>query len=259
MERIKNISQCLFPKEGYEPSHEDLEFQLKQSIGSSGAPYNHIKSVPYDQIGQWYAKGSNSEPRDSGRIFYPDWYKITPAYSIQYAGMSAKDHITSFFNPRSRNNVAQRALRWIQEPQMVVYCDNAYKLSTLFNVFVLLMTFLIAVWQIRVNAQTRYTIPELENKTNLNAEEQERLDGLNKLNEITVHPLWRYGIPLLTFLAGMISAWNVYKRTTRPQSGTEITDLVKGSANWNHRSERNDQTISRVATMKRVSVYPKKT
>ena len=56
-------------------------------------------------------------------------------------------------------------------------------------------------------------------------------------------------MPLLTFLAGMVTTWNVYKRTTRPHSGTEITDLIKGEAIWNYKSETPDPTIGRAKTM----------
>lgn len=96
----------------------------------------HIRVIRYEDI------GADVHP------YYPDWYKLTTAYKLEFSGMTAYEHVSSFFNPSDENNIKRRIIRWIGEEKIVTYCDRMDKLSIVASMIVMIITFGTAIWEL---------------------------------------------------------------------------------------------------------------
>ena len=102
-----------------------------------------VKVIRYEDI------GGDTVP------YYPDWYMLTTAYKLEFAGMTKYEHFASLFNYRSENNVKCRIIRWIKEKKIVVFCDRMDKLSIISSMIVMLMTFTTTIWELIFEVEGR--------------------------------------------------------------------------------------------------------
>lgn len=192
-----------------------------------GDPSLPIYSIPYEYVGNNTAPlyRRNVDPSQY-TMNYPDWYKVTPAYQLSFAGMTMREHVTSFFTPGSSNSAPQRIERWIKEDKTVIYCDLVSKFAALASIAVLLMTLLTTTYQVYARAQSRY-IPQLNN---LSIEDMQRsIDRTAILNNWGTSGWWTIIKIVFSAIPAAVIICNVYKRTTLPKKFTCIKHIRHGS------------------------------
>ncbi|KAG3108746.1 hypothetical protein PI124_g3958 [Phytophthora idaei] len=132
------------------------EKRLLHELRRFGDLNRAITAIPYEYVGNDIRSLYPKTMADSLKRNYPDWYMLTPAYKLSFAGMSFADHVSSFCSRRSGNNLVQRAVRWVKEEKVVIYCDWLDKLSAFASLCVLMMTFTMTCSQIVIGAQMMY-------------------------------------------------------------------------------------------------------
>lgn len=186
-----------------------------------------VYSIPYEFVGHKVAPYTDNSQPPQYRCDYPDWYRITPAYSIHYSGMTPQQHLKSLCTPRSSNFVTKRISRWVAEDSTVIFCDKWDKMAMVAKMIVLVMTALLILWQMQAKADCIYTVENIDPNT-ADPEEMKRLARAKKLSEITNSSLWRILMLAGTIIPSIISFWNIYKRTTIPAQATKIENFISG-------------------------------
>lgn len=191
--------------------------RLKQELRR--LPHKPITAIPYEYIGADITSLYAPDVPAADRVNYPDWFRLTPAFKIQNAGMSPAKHVRSLFNPVSNNNAVRRFGRWSREKITVVYCNWMDKLAGMITVLLVLLSVSLLVWQFKAKAKPVFVYKG----TDPTEEDKHNIDTLNKYGII-----WDITRIVLSSIAVMITAWNVYKRTTLPMSNTMIEDPFNG-------------------------------
>ncbi len=158
---------------------------------------------------------------------YPDYYKLTPAYKLSFSGYTPGEQFRSFFDPKSRNSAGNRVKRWWNEDKTVNYAGTFAKISAMAGFLVLLITSLIALYQILYKAKVTY---ELEDDVEFYDENErdEYISKIKKLDNIANNPLIKYITLILSGIPTIIILINIYKRTTLPRHGVKIRSFNKG-------------------------------
>jgi hypothetical protein len=192
-------------------------------------------SVPYLYIGRNVntvnQQNNNRYNTNDYAPQYPDWYRMTPAYSLSFSGRTKTQLIKDLVNRKSKNNLVARLNRWYIEPQTMIYCDRLDKVTTIFKVIAMLLTITIIVWQYKVGAQSTYIIPSLKDKTENSMTDTEKTLKwkADRLSKLTSHPAWQILMITCSVVPMMITAINVFKRTTMPARHTEIGSFTQGT------------------------------
>jgi len=197
-----------------------------------------IKAIPCRYVGadlsHLYAKGVGN------RQNYPDWCKLTPAYQMSNSGMTTKRHVTSFWSPNSNNFIGRRIGRWWNEEKIVNYANRADKIAAACTVCLLILTAVLSIWQLLINATPQYVY----NGHNPTPEQQAKIDNFNKHG---THWGWAAVKFILSSLSVFLVARQIYMRTTVPLENTIIknfgTELPEDSSRVNHRRLTHQTTM----------------
>lgn len=141
---------------------------------------------------------------------YPDLFRITPAYDIKYSGESWSKLTTGLITC-PENNIYKRIKRWVAEDKYITYCDFRDKTAALIALTILILTFVITIWQLKTDSVVEYRYSET-NETN---------KTLTKLSN-----QFAYVKMVLSGIASVIIMWNIFKRTTVPTHPREIKDFI---------------------------------
>jgi hypothetical protein len=141
---------------------------------------------------------------------YPDMFRITPAYDIKYSGESWASLASGLITSRE-NNIYKRIKRWVGEDKYITYCDFRDKAAALIAAVILILTFIITLWQLKTDSVVEY---RYKNSEQLNTQ-------LTKLNNEFAYV--KLG---LSGAATAIIMWNIFKRTTVPTRRREIKNFI---------------------------------
>ncbi len=224
-DKFKSLYQLTQIDSKYKFTDDELKKQAQEFIGSDTAD---VYSIPYEFVGHNTASLADYNSPIQYQKNYPDWYRITPAYSIHYSGMTPVEHITSFWNPKSSNFVVKRARRWVAEDSTVIFCDKWDKIAMFAKMLVLAMTALIIIWQITSKAKVVYVVEGIDPNTT-DPNERKLLDRAKSLSELEDSLWWKLAILAGSIVPTIVTAWNIYKRTTVPKHATVIADFNKGN------------------------------
>lgn len=198
---------------------------------------NLIRVLPYSYIGSDISKiDSVSYPKN-----YPDWYKRTPAYKLEFSGIKGTEHLSSLIKPGSGNTILNRFFRWVNEDKVVTYCDWRDKLSAIATMLVVIMTFIVTFMQWRSSAKAVYVVDVEPNTTDPDA--KQRIEHTKKLNAIANHKSWIWTKMILSGVSAMIVSYNAYKRTTLPKENYIIKSFKKGKIEQIPSPERSKRRI----------------
>ncbi len=206
-----------------------LEHRLQQELKIDSLD-QHPTAIPYEYIGaniQGLSNDSNilKEYPELSRN-YPDYYKLTPAYKLSFCGYTPGEQLKSFFNPSSRNFIGRRAKRWWDEDKVVTYTGAFTKISAFAGFIVLLITFLVSIYQIIYKAKVTYV---LDDTGDLTDDQRNEYDArIKRLDNLVNNTLTRYINLILSGIPTIIILINIYKRTTLPRQGVMITNFKSG-------------------------------
>lgn len=157
-----------------------------------------LRAIAYDKVGD-------------GK--YPDWHMITPAFDLEFAGMTPVEHLTSFVSPGNQNNIIRRTKRWIDEKRVVTYSNLLAKVAAVISFLIVIMTMVITFWQLSLDAKISYT------------SDKGNPENLETLNSLANNVCWNWLKVCLSAGSGLIIAFYAYKRTTVPKGAPKITSF----------------------------------
>ena len=191
---------------------KQTQYKLKHTsdMQISDAELPALHAIPYFQVGS-HASESRSQPGfESTNESYPDWHMITPAYDIDFAGMSGWELSKSLVLRGDKNNIWQRSKRWWNEKKAITYCDWLDKLAGGISFILLVYTMIVTIWSLHVGATVRYEVPGDDSGSS------------DMLNAVATNKGAKAAQAFLTGVSALIIAWNVFKRTTLPKGNPEI-------------------------------------
>ncbi len=198
-------------------TEDERELREMKELAINGEGHN-IYAIPYEYI------GNNSKQLYPGidmaqyQRNYPDYYKLTPAYNMNFSGMTKTEQFTTLFKPSSSNNVFQRLKRLANEDKTVIYCDWWDKAaSTISFIFIVLML-IITYTQLKTRASVTYETKDIRYK-----------EEVDKLNAWATSDTFSYIKLALSIISATIVIRNVFKRTTLPRKNTRITSFRNGT------------------------------
>ena len=166
-----------------------------------------VYAIPYNWIGKNLAGMVSNTPNGMGDVRnYQDWYMTTPAYNIKYSGYTNGELFKRLFYTNHQNNIKNRISRWVEEPIMVTFCDSFDKIASIVAILLLLITAVIALFQIISKTTTVYL----------------KKDGTVNKPYTLLNKIWVWIKLVLSGCSAAIITYNIYKRTTIPRVGVQI-------------------------------------
>jgi hypothetical protein len=218
------------------PQESDDDKEMREMremrVGGPGSP---IYAIPYEFIGHDSSSLYTNEDPVQYTTNYPDWYKLTPAYDIGFSGWTRKERLISLFDKNSSNNLFRRGSRWLNEDKIVTYCDTKDKIAAVASILLLLMTFIITMYQSYVEAKVVYVSDNSENATQCET-----------LTKWANHWVWTAMKVTFSVIPATIVINNTFKRTTLPKQNTRIDNFSKRIAYPDNNLVSNNKSKQRV-------------
>ena len=210
--------------------------------------HGKVVPIPYDYVGADIRKKYPTGTMYKYRRNYPDWHMITPAYNINFSGMTKPELIARLIDPRSKNNIVHRVLRLWREEKVVTYTDIFAKISSVSTILFLTMTFAITIWQLMINAEMSYKIPSVSPDTT-DLYERSLFAKVDQLNRVANSTLWKLIHLVLSGLPAFVIIWNAFKRSTIPVQGITIDNIGRGTViRMNRKVMPINKTLKRAQT-----------
>lgn len=204
-------------------SSDDKEQRLQRDLKINPMS-DKIKAVPFEWIGKDIVRSHDIYPSNvptASRKNFPDWHKITPAYSIKFSGRTMPYLITSLFDPKSNNNIPKRIARWAMEDHAVAYTSRYSKAAALIAFCLLVMTLVMTMRELTGPSQSTF------------------LYGMKWIKLVG------------SIFSGTMLMWSVFKRTTIPARDVVIKNFANGNVEVAKSEPRHKQTLGTLVGQKK--------
>lgn len=196
----------------------DLNERYKKELLVEGE--ENVTVLPYSYIGK------DIHSINSTRNNYPDFYKRTPVYNTQFAGLSSWEWFKDSFMPCNPNNLKNRIIRWAREDQVVIYTNGLVKMAGVVSFLILLMTVAVIIWQFFIDAKPQFVANVKDSDSD--EEKTKKENRANVLDKVANHTVWTGLMAVMSGFTSFVVFYNFMGRTTLPKKNYMIEDFEKG-------------------------------